>query len=65
MKTPEQLADEHWEYVRGVIDRENLAVEHMALGMDEYLVKIEFHFKTAMIHGYKHGLAAAKERAES
>lgn len=40
-KTPQQLADEHWEWIEGII------FTQMKLTM-----KL---FKDGMIHGYKHG----------
>jgi len=43
MKTVEELADEHWEFIDGLID----SLEHEGK-TEEYL------FKTAFLHGYKH-----------
>jgi hypothetical protein len=43
------LADEHWVYIR------SLLVTHGDDGDPDELAKIEFHYKSAMIHGYKHG----------
>lgn len=47
------LAEEHWEYIR------RLLVTHGDDGDPDELAKIEFHYKSAMIHGYKHGQADA------
>jgi hypothetical protein len=44
------LADEHWAYIR------SLLVTHGDDGDPDELAKIEFHYKSAMIHGYKHGV---------
>ncbi len=41
LKTPQQLADEHWDWLEGVL------LTQMRLTM-----KL---FKDGMIHGYKHG----------
>lgn len=41
------LADEHWDYIRSVLE----------LHGREDLEEIGFHYKSAMIHGYKHGVA--------
>ncbi len=41
----EQLAEDHWGYV------EELLVKHEIKGIKI----IEFHYKSAFIHGYKHG----------
>lgn len=49
MKTPEQLAEEHWEWVKGLIKSSSCDYT------DETL---EYIYTTAFIHGYKHGLAA-------
>lgn len=50
-----QSVDAHWRYVRQVIrdnrDRDDWL--HMTVG--EYLDSIELHYKTAMVHGWKHG----------
>lgn len=45
----EQLADEHWAYI----------LDLLKMHGQEELDKIEFHYKTAMVHGYKHGQADA------
>lgn len=48
IKKAKQLADEHWSYVEGLLNYHN---------EDEAIIKkIGFHYRTAMIHGYKHGL---------
>jgi len=41
MKTPKELADQHWTWVDAVL--------RLGLSLVEYL------YKTALIHGYKHG----------
>ncbi len=61
MKTPEQQALDHWEYVEGVILQENEDVECMAFLLSDYLKKIGHHFRTAFVHGYKHGVADAEK----
>ena len=43
-----QLADDHWKYVAEV-------VEIHEEGLD-VIEKCKFHYKTAFIHGYKHGV---------
>jgi len=43
-----KLADAHWEYVKSVLE---------AHSEDENVIeKIGFHYKTAFVHGHKHGL---------
>jgi hypothetical protein len=53
------LADEHWEYVH------DLLIAHFGKWDSDQLAQIEFHYKTAMIHGYKHGVADCERAIES
>lgn len=46
------LASAHWEYVSGILATHGISVEQIDM--------IGFHYKTAMVHGYKHGLADAE-----
>lgn len=57
MKTPEDLANEHWDWVEGFW--ESLPDENK-----KYLVTIEYLYKTAFIHGFKHGWRGAKSIVE-
>lgn len=53
------LAEEHWSYVRSLL---------VAHGDDEdssVLNQIEFHYKSAMIHGYKHGVSDRERAVQS
>ena len=51
---PKALAEEHWKYIKSIL------VEHK---IDTTEVKlIGFHYRTAMIHGYKHGWVDAKQK---
>jgi hypothetical protein len=43
------LAEEHWEFVRDLLET------HVLMEPD-FLKQVEFHYKSAMIHGYKHGV---------
>ena len=47
MKTPEQLADEHWSWLHPVLELTGVVEIEL----------IKYLFTTAMIHGYKHGSA--------
>lgn len=47
MNHPEILANEHWKYVKELLDAH--------CEDDENIERIGFHYKTAFIHGYKHG----------
>jgi hypothetical protein len=54
------LADQHWKYVS------DLLTAHFGDWDSDELAQIQFHYKTAMIHGYRHGVAderAAKSQA--
>jgi len=55
----EVLAEEHWAYVRGLL------VAHGHDGDPDNLAKIEFHYKSAMIHGYKHGVDDRERAVQS
>ena len=55
MKDPEDLAETHWNYVKGVIKIENSGTNHFSLDLDTYLDIIHHHYITSFIHGYKHG----------
>ena len=48
-KLPKELAHEHWAYISELLDK--FCDEEMIKYKDEY----EFMYKTAFIHGYKHG----------
>jgi len=53
MKKPEDLAEEHWAYVR-----DTLRVH----GEDDAVIeKIGWHYTTAMVHGYKHAIEDMKK----
>lgn len=51
MEGVEKLIDDHWEYVKGVLESYK---EDLDIG------EIAFHYKTAFLHGYKHGWDDAK-----
>jgi hypothetical protein len=55
MSDPEfkKRTDDHWSYVRGVLETADVP--------ENIINKIGFHYKTAMIHGYKHGVVDTKE----
>lgn len=54
------LAENHWDYVKGVIENENAGTHEITMTVIDYLRTIEYHYKTAMIHGYKHGVQDAQ-----
>ena len=45
----------HWEYVREVIRDGRDEDSWMCLTIQNYLTILGYHYKTAMVHGYKHG----------
>lgn len=50
-----RIAEEHWSYVRKVIEEANPYFSDVVMGL------IEFHYVTAMTHGYGHGAEDAKD----
>lgn len=54
MKTPEEIATEHWEWIEGLF--ESLPDDAVfGISTTEYL------YKTAFIHGFKHGKLSKEE----
>lgn len=54
----EQLAEAHWGYIEQAIRTEYDGSEVEARGfidLEFYLRRVGFHYRTAMVHGYKHG----------
>jgi len=49
IKTPEKMAELHWNYIK------SLLVAH-GFDADDNLELIGFHYQTAFIHGFKHGV---------
>jgi len=52
MSRATELAEAHWGYISNLL-------KNSGVGEQEVL-RIEFHYKTAMVHGYKHGVEDAK-----
>ena len=53
-KTAEELADEHWDtYVRVVVEVHEED--------EDVIMKIGVHYRTAFVHGFKHGVESVKE----
>ena len=52
----EELADAHWDYIEQVLETAGYVAEQL----DE----IGFHYRTAMVHGYKHGVEDAINKAK-
>ena len=44
----QELASDHWSYVRGVLQAAGL--------FDDQIEDIEYHYISAFVHGYKHGV---------
>ena len=51
--TDQELVDAHWGYVKGVLVQHGITNETMTV--DNMLETVQFHYKTAMLHGIKHG----------
>ena len=43
-----QLASDHWQYLKSVLEIHGADTEQIEI--------IGFHYRSAMIHGFKHGL---------
>lgn len=47
------IAREHWLYIQGLLE---VSLVNESYERDEVLKMIEFHYQTAMIHGWKHAM---------
>ena len=57
-----KTADAHWEYIEA-LTRATLATpgtSEVGMSVDEVVNLIGFHYKSAFIHGWKHGLEALR-----
>ena len=57
METPTELADEYWEWLEGLW-------ESLPDGATFEITTIEYLYKTAFVHGYKHGVMAQTPASE-
>jgi hypothetical protein len=57
LKKAATLAEEHWSYLRGVLEMDELLPKEIA--------RIGYHYKTAFIHGFKHCLEEKGDANES
>jgi len=48
MGDKEKLAWDHWNYIEGILRTQGIEVKQ--------LETIKYHYTTAFIHGYKHGV---------
>lgn len=62
--TAEKLAEAHWEYIEALLRNEINASNEPSECLERYIQSIGFHYKTAMIHGYKHGVIDGFESAK-
>ena len=53
---PEELAKAHWAYVESVLIAHGVPIE--------IIDQCGFHYKTAMVHGFKHGVEYERERMD-
>lgn len=53
------IAENHWQYIESVIrneyDSDGLEMGDRALDLDTYIRRVGHHYKSAFIHGFKHG----------
>lgn len=52
---PEELANAHWSYVESVLIAHGVTME--------IITQCGFHYRTAMIHGFKHGVEYERHRS--
>jgi hypothetical protein len=48
LKKAATLAEEHWSYLRGVLEMDDIPHKE--------ITRIGYHYKTAFVHGFKHCL---------
>jgi len=60
-KSFKESTQEHWDYVREVIRDGRNEDDYIHLTIQDYLTIISYHYKTAMLHGYKHGVQSIGE----
>ena len=54
------LAEDHWEYIRALLEQD--LPEDMSYSKREYIDNVGFHYRSALVHGIKHGVKWAEER---
>jgi len=59
-ETSKKLAHDHWAYIQKTLEKQNKNMCEIFQKPDQKLLDvameiIEYHYKTAFIHGYKHG----------
>jgi len=59
-----KLCDEHWNYVKGVLIAGEEPAEPFSTE-EKKLAVIEFHYKTAFEHGFKHGKESVLKAVET
>ena len=56
----QELCDDHWEYIEQVIRNEydsKIALpDGEGFDLDAYCRRVSWHYKTALAHGFKHGI---------
>ena len=65
----EKLANEHWEYMESLLNNEYVQFCLDGVTSDEhvmnYIEKVGFHYRSAAIHFYKHGVQDALRVAKA
>ena len=49
-----QLVEDHWNYIQGLLKSHRCEEDTIRI--------VDFHYKTAFMHGYKHGIEDSEER---
>lgn len=51
----EKLAVDHWNYINGLY-------KILGIKSEKQIMELAFHYKTAFMHGFKHGIQSMKEK---
>jgi len=59
----DELAEAHWGYIKNLLIVTAYTGE--PIEYDQWIEQVEFHYKTAFIHGFKHGVENENTRLRS
>jgi len=59
-----KMANDHWEYIRALIENEHSVGDDPLYSVKLYTNLVEFHYKSALIHGFKHGVQWREEQKD-
>ena len=56
-----KLANDHWSYIKELIENEHKGTDEIE-GLERYIDMVGFYYKSALIHGFKHGVQWKEEQ---